>query len=95
MSEPTDRDRELARDLLFPGSIPDGDCDTLAHIDEVAEALTAAREEGRREERKRCAALRQALQDIMDVIATDALIPESVSYMQQARAALALPGSPK
>jgi hypothetical protein len=33
--------------------------------------------------------LYHALDDILRVIATDRLIPESVSYMQQARAALA------
>lgn len=33
--------------------------------------------------------LLKALQDIMRVIATDALVPESVSYMRQARAAIA------
>lgn len=33
--------------------------------------------------------LRVALREIVWVIETDALIPESVSYMQQARAALA------
>lgn len=31
----------------------------------------------------------EALRDLLQVIATDELIPESVSYMQQARAALA------
>ena len=30
----------------------------------------------------------QVLKDIMDVIATDQLVPESVSYMRQARAAI-------
>lgn len=32
--------------------------------------------------------VRQALRDLLDVIAADDLIPESVSYMRQARAAL-------
>ena len=34
-------------------------------------------------------ALREALKDLLEVIATDDLVPESVSYMRQARAALA------
>lgn len=33
--------------------------------------------------------LLEALRDLLNVIATDDLVPESVSYMQQARAALA------
>ena len=34
-------------------------------------------------------ALQAALKDLLDVIVGDGLIPESVSYMQQARAAVA------
>lgn len=38
--------------------------------------------------RKRCAELETALRDLLMVIEVDQLIPESVSYMRQARAAL-------
>jgi hypothetical protein len=44
-----------------------------------------------REERER---LRNALRDLLDVVAEDDLIPESVSYMKQAREALS-PHGPK
>ncbi len=35
------------------------------------------------------AELLEALRDLVNVIAADALVPESVSYMRQARAAIA------
>ena len=39
-------------------------------------------------------ALQEALRDLLDVISADDLVPESVSYMRQARAALAQADGP-
>jgi hypothetical protein len=44
MTEPTERDRETAEELFWNGTRPG-----------IAAALAASREEGRREERERCA----------------------------------------
>lgn len=63
MSDPTDRDHEMARELnvLLAKSLP------FTHHGKIASALAAAREEGReegrREERARCARIATEIRD--------------------------------
>ena len=62
--------------------MPDSYEHLKAHFDRIAEANREARHA--REKR-----LETALRDLLAVISADDLIPESVSYMRQARAVLA------